>query len=1207
MPIRSKLAARLVALVALAACAGTQAPAVEYRFPPDAGIIDVKRDCGARGDGRTDDTAALKKAIQTALSGDYRNPRMVYLPAGTYLVSEPLKARINDLPEDGRQWCNGWRCGLFICGESRQNTVIRLKDACPGFTDRQRPQPLLITGSTGHGHPHDKRVGGWGNEAFQNTLMNFTVDTGRGNPGASGVDFLASNRGTMEEVTIRSGDGAGYCGIDLGRAWPGPALIKNVSVEGFEIGLRQKGMDCSMTYEHLSFSNQKVCAIFAEDQPVMSLRGIVSHNAVPALLIEGDTAIIGVLDSRFAWTGKGEGPAAIVGDCHLVLRNVESQGYGALLARPAGKGKDRGKTGKEPPAPGEVVLKAEGGKAAVAFYSMKQPTRLHPGPEEVPMLAARETPLFHHNDFSKWANPQKFAVGSRTCGIQEAIDSGAEIVYLPNGHYHIEEPVILRGKLRKVMGCEAKVVAKGERGVGFIFSGVESGTVILEHLGGCKVVHDCSQTLVIRKCDLSYENTLRGTGDVFLEDGMFGQPAIRFPQNLWARQLNSEFSDRPQLTNRHGRAWVLGMKVEGEPQAVLNIGGVTEIWVLYAMCSSGPGPWVENREGWLAFTGREGGQTTHAIRLKDTWNGESRQVGGPREVGLFIGGQRFDASGRVAPPAAAEARALSARRVELRWTPPPGATGLAYYRIFRDGKPLAGVEAGVASFTDETASESSAHAYEISAVDLRGGVSAPATATVRTPADREPPKVLAAGIWPDDPSVVTIDFDEPLDAASARQPRAYALTPECKVTEARLNAAGDRVILRLAAPIADGQKCSIAFSGLVDRSRAGNAVAGPAEFTAWHRGQGLKAEFWNSKDSFAGKPVATRIDRRIDYWWGDGAPAEGVTPGAFSARWSGLLRPKQSGDYSFNTGVVSGCRIYLDGKVVHDVWSGAPEWTWSEPVRLEAGRYYELVFETHAVAGHAGARLKWKGPGMGDSQFIDQDYLFVLEPRPGDVELVSFAVSPEIVDEGQTCTLRWETRNATSVRIEPGIGSVAPSGSTTVAVRESATYTLVASGQGRPRRGMVEVLAYKKPDAGPGGEPGLSCHYYEGQWGELPDFEKMAPAAKSVAAQPTCAPARRRENYGLFFSGFLEVPRDGVYTLYVTSDDGSALYLGGRLLVDNGGFHAPRERSGRVALRAGRHAVRIAFMQGGGGAELAVAYEGPGIAKQIVPASAWSH
>ncbi len=980
MPTILTPARSLLICLAAAACCSSLA-AVEYRWPDDAGVLDVKRDFGAKGDGRTDDTAALKKAIQTALKGDFRNPRMIYLPVGTYLISDALKARDNDGPEDDTVWCNGWRSGLFLCGENREKTVIQLKDACPGFTDPAKSQPVVITGSTGHGGEHGMRKGGFGNEGFQNTLMNFTVDTGKGNPGASGVDFLASNRGTMEEVTVRSGDGSGRFGLDLRRAWPGPALVKNVSVEGFEVGLSQRSMDCGMTYEHLTFTGQTVCVIFADGSPFMSLRGITSRNAVPVLCVDGDNAIINVLDSSFTWTGKGVAPPAITSNCKLVLRNIAVDGYPVLVAKPeGGKGK-KGKSDAGPPMGGTPVVSIDGGKGVQKFYSAQPAKRLLPGPEDIPELPIKETPLYHQTDFTTWANPRNFALGSRTAGIQEAIDSGAEIVYLPNGSYRIDEPVILRGKLRKLIGLEARVQAGGRRAQTFIFAGVESGTVILEHLsGGGTVLHDCAQTLVMRKCDLSYQNSLRGTGDMFLEDGMFGHPKVLYPQNLWARQLNSEFGSDPEFTNRHGLAWILGMKVEGDPQAILNIGGVTECWALYSMTarSTDKAPWVENREGWLALSSREGGQGTHKVRFQDQWNGESKTVGGPRETCLFLGGQRFDpTTDKPEPAGPAQAKALSSGSVEVSWAAAkPGKTGLAYYRMHRDGKPLAGVPAEETSFIDTEVIESHSYAYEISAVSLRGGISAPVKTTATTPADAESPKIVEVGAWPGDPTVVTIDFDEPLDAAIAARPSSYVLSPATAVKSARLNAAGDRVILTLAQPLPDSQQTSIACTALKDRSKAGNAVTAPAAFTAWHQGKGLKAEFWNQKAGFDGQPVVTRIDGKIDNWWGDGSPATAVQVDDFSCRWSGFLRPKVSGSYRFQTGCRTGCRLSIDGQVIHDAWTTKNEWTDSKSIDLEAGKRYAIVLESHHDGGGAGMRLKWSGPGIDKKAFLTREFLF---------------------------------------------------------------------------------------------------------------------------------------------------------------------------------------------------------------------------------------
>jgi beta-glucosidase len=62
--------------------------------------------------------------------------------------------------------------------------------------------------------------------------------------------------------------------------------------------------------------------------------------------------------------------------------------------------------------------------------------------------------------------------------------------------------------------------------------------------------------------------------------------------------------------------------------------------------------------------------------------------------------------------------------------------------------------------------------------------------------------------------------------------------------------------------------------------------------------QGLHAEFFNGI-GFHGNPVATRTDRQIDFDWNAVAPAPGVTPNQFSARWTGTFTVPAPGDYSF--------------------------------------------------------------------------------------------------------------------------------------------------------------------------------------------------------------------------------------------------------------------------------------------------------------------
>lgn len=85
-------------------------------------------------------------------------------------------------------------------------------------------------------------------------------------------------------------------------------------------------------------------------------------------------------------------------------------------------------------------------------------------------------------------------------------------------------------------------------------------------------------------------------------------------------------------------------------------------------------------------------------------------------------------------------------------------------------------------------------------------------------------------------------------------------------------------------------------------------------------------------------------------------------------------------------------------------------------------------------------------------------------------------------------------------------------------------------------------------------------------------------------------------------TGYLNVPRAGIYTLFVRSNDGSKVWLDGELVIDNDGIHPMRERSVTRTLAAGNHALRVEAFDNVGAAGLILAWAGPGIPRQVVPA-----
>lgn len=61
------------------------------------------------------------------------------------------------------------------------------------------------------------------------------------------------------------------------------------------------------------------------------------------------------------------------------------------------------------------------------------------------------------------------------------------------------------------------------------------------------------------------------------------------------------------------------------------------------------------------------------------------------------------------------------------------------------------------------------------------------------------------------------------------------------------------------------------------------------------------------------------------------------------------------------------------------------------------------------------------------------------------------------------------------------------------------------------------------------------------------------------------------------YQGYFKAEKEGIYEFETRSDGGDHLYIGKELVVDNGGWHGPRKRYGKVALKAGWHPITIKY------------------------------
>lgn len=78
------------------------------------------------------------------------------------------------------------------------------------------------------------------------------------------------------------------------------------------------------------------------------------------------------------------------------------------------------------------------------------------------------------------------------------------------------------------------------------------------------------------------------------------------------------------------------------------------------------------------------------------------------------------------------------------------------------------------------------------------------------------------------------------------------------------------------------------------------------------------------------------------------------------------------------------------------------------------------------------------------------------------------------------------------------------------------------------------------------------------------------------------------------WEGFVRADAEGDHTFYLTSDDGSWLWVAGRSVINNGGMHQSRTVEGKVSLKPGLHPLRLRYVQGGGEMALDLAVSPPG-------------
>lgn len=512
-------------------------------FPVDANVRNV-RAYGAKGDGVTDDTEAVRAA--------YQSGGITYFPNGTYLIRDQIKAPPRRGSAPSRR---------IIQGQSREGVILKLADGAEGFTDPANPRAVLITS--------------WGvAQGFRNAVRDITIDIGKGNPGAIALDFFASNTGQVENVTLRSSDPerAGHTGLQL-KGDNGPLLVKNLRVEGFEIGILA-GANQSSTFDGVTLRGQRKVGMGVENKTFV--HDLTSENSCPAITTKGQAFVL----QKARLAGATEG-AALTVDSMAVLRDVVVEGYPVSIRNKDSTLNDR----------------------TIRLWTSTSPIAVGEGAEPL-ALPVKPVPEVEWDVPQKWVSVASFKPATITVkhkgtretenwasALQQAIDSGATTVYFPAGRsYEMSGPIYVRGNVRRIIGMEAEfrpIVTQPDPL--FVVEEGAAPVVTIERFdsmyGKFSFRHAAKRTLVLQHLLMEEIVLAPGAGDLFVED-IYSSFLDINGQNVWARQFNMEHSydaetepdPRPNVRNVGGTLWLFGLKTEqNRPKVVTTAGGKSEV------------------------------------------------------------------------------------------------------------------------------------------------------------------------------------------------------------------------------------------------------------------------------------------------------------------------------------------------------------------------------------------------------------------------------------------------------------------------------------------------------------------------------------------------------------------------------------------------------------------------------------------------------
>ncbi|WP_172329791.1 PA14 domain-containing protein [Mangrovicoccus sp. HB161399] len=244
--------------------------------------------------------------------------------------------------------------------------------------------------------------------------------------------------------------------------------------------------------------------------------------------------------------------------------------------------------------------------------------------------------------------------------------------------------------------------------------------------------------------------------------------------------------------------------------------------------------------------------------------------------------------------------------------------------------------------------------------------------------------------------------------------------------------------------------------------------------------------------------------------------------------------------------------------------------------------------------------------GAGDDQLSGGAGLDRLEGGAGNdtlaggegADIFVFASDVAVLDDGTRAALDVPLSSGEDVianfelgrdRIDlTGISGVTGIGDLAISVDAASGSTVIDAGAGTITLAGIGGGLRAEYFAAPGGISSVSQVDFDAD----PIFAESLSEVFKDPGNGALYEGGRSDYVGARIAGAFEVDADGSYTFYLTSDDGSALFIDGQQVIGNDGPHRKIEQSAAVELAAGQHDIEIRYFEREKGAYLDLDWEG---------------